>query len=57
MYWEARADYEDGTTVEKHFDYDEQVDDDIQQYEIESWLIERHPGCTWYSVNIVYEDE
>lgn len=56
-YWEAKADYRDGTTVEILFDYNEQVEDDVQQYEIESWLIERHPGCFWYSVNFVCDEE
>ena len=51
--WEARAEYEDGTSVERYFDYRTDMSDGDQQYELECWLIERHPGCTWYSVNFV----
>lgn len=51
--WEARTEYEDGTTIERLFDYSETVSDNEQQYNIECWLIERHPGCTWYSVNYI----
>lgn len=51
--WEARATYEDGTEVERYFDYNEYKDEDEQQWELECWLIERHEGCTWYSVNYV----
>lgn len=49
--WEARAEYADGTTVERFFEDDENKPDADQQYEIECWLLERHPDCTWYSVN------
>ena len=51
--WEARAEYADGTTVERLFEYNDRRSDNDQQYELECWLIERHPGCTWYSVNYV----
>ena len=51
--WEARAEYEDGTSVERYFDYRTDMSDGDQQYELECWLIERHPVCTWYSVNFV----
>lgn len=50
--WEARADYADGTTVERLFADNGRSDSD-QQYAIECWLLERHPDCTWYSVNYV----
>ncbi len=53
--WEARAEYEDGTSIERYFEYDESTNDSDQQHEIEEWLIERKPGCTWYSVNYVAE--
>lgn len=48
--WEARAEYADGTSIERLFADNGQSDAD-QQYSIECWLIERRPGCTWYSVN------
>ena len=54
MYWEARAEYADGTKIERNFAYDERRNDSDQQYDIEAWLIERHADCTYYSVNIVY---
>ena len=53
--WEARAEYADGTSVERHFAYDERRAESDQQYEIECWLIERHPNCTWYSVDFILE--
>lgn len=54
MYWEARAEYADGTNVDRFFEYDDRRNDNDQQYDIECWLIERHPDCIWYSVDIVY---
>lgn len=54
--WEARADYEDGTDICKYFPYSETVDDDKQQFEIEEWLVSRHEGCTWFSVNLISRD-
>lgn len=51
--WEARAEYADGTTVERLFAYSESTADGEQQYAIECWLLERHPDCTWYSVNYI----
>lgn len=55
--WEAKAEYADGTTVERLFDYiSGSIRQDNQaQYDIECWLIERHPDCIWYSVNYVEE--
>lgn len=55
--WEARAEYEDGTTIERLFADQPDVDDNEMQYRLESWLICKHPGCTWYSVNYIYEEE
>jgi len=57
MYWEARAEYSDGTSVERLFEYDERKDENEQQQEIEEWLISKHDGCTWYSVNFVFDAE
>lgn len=56
--WIARAEYADGTSVEKRFPYHEHgvyERECERQYELECWLIERHDGCTWYSVD--YEEE
>ena len=52
-YWEARAIYEDGTEIERMFDYNYDLTENDQVYEIECWLLERHEGCTWYSVDWV----
>lgn len=52
--WEARAEYEDGTTIEQLFS-DNSLPEGEQQYRIEEWLLSRHPGCTFYSVNYVLE--
>lgn len=52
--WIARAEYEDGTTIEKTFSYNENGNytlENERQYEIECWLIEAHEGCVWYSVD------
>lgn len=57
-YWEARAEYADGTEVCKNIPYiaGSIRQDNEEQYRIEYELIERgnnHGGCTWYSVNYV----
>ena len=54
--WEAVAEYSDGTNVRRLFSYDERRNENEQQYDIECWLIERHDGCTYYSVNYISED-
>ncbi len=54
--WEARAEYENGISVERLFAYDEHRNEDDQQYDIECWLLGRHPNCTWYSVTLVSID-
>ena len=51
--WEARAEYADGTTVSRYFEYDDRRPESEQQYDIECWLIDRHPDCTWYSVDYI----
>ena len=55
-YWKAKARYADGSTVERYFDYNDKKSESEQQYSIECWLIERHPECVWYSVDIVEDD-
>ena len=55
--WEARAEYADGSTVSRLFAYDETAPEEDQQYNLECWLIERRPGCTWYSVNYIEQEE
>ncbi len=49
--WEARAEYEDGTSIERYFEPNDNITENEDQYGIECWLLEEHPGCTWYSVN------
>lgn len=49
--WEARAEYMDGTVVERYFESDPHKSENDEQQEIEEWLITRHDDCTWYSVN------
>ena len=54
--WEACAEYADGTSIRKTFPYNENGNysrENERQYELECWLIERHPGCTWYNVNYI----
>lgn len=51
--WEARAKYDDDTDICKYFPYDKEENDDEEQYVIEEWLISRHKGCVWYSVNLI----
>ena len=56
--WEARAEYADGSTIEKTFPYNENGNsllENQRQYEIECWLLEQHEDCTWYSVNYIEE--
>lgn len=54
--WNAVAEYEDGTRIEKNFIYRENgnyVAECEKQYQLECWLIEQHEGCTYYSVSYV----
>lgn len=56
--WEARAEYADGSTIDKTFPYNENGNsllENQRQYEIECWLLEQHEDCTWYSVNYIEE--
>ena len=51
--WEARAEYADGTTIERYCEDDPRANDNDQQYSIECWLLSARKDCTWYSVNYV----
>lgn len=53
MVWEACAIYEDGTSVKRLFWYTEEENDADQQYKLEEWLLTRHDGCKWLSVDLV----
>lgn len=56
--WQAVAEYEDGTSIEKFFPYNENGNFQMEierQYELEQWLVTRHDGCTYYSVSYVEE--
>ena len=56
--WEAKAEYADGTTVVRYFPYQENGNYYVElatQYELECWLLNYHPDCTWYSVDYVEE--
>ncbi len=53
--WEARADYEDGTSICEYYDNDGREDGE-QIYDLEEMLISRKEGCTWYSVNWITEE-
>lgn len=58
--WVARAEYSDGTSIEKAFAYNEHGNyllESKRQYELEAWLIEQHEGCIWYSVDYVDDEE
>lgn len=54
-YWEAYAEYADGTRIRRMFDYSETVREYEQQYRIECWLLGRHENCTFYTVNFIAE--
>ncbi len=59
--WIGKADYTDGTYIEKEFSYTADgnyVLESDEQYAIECWLIEQadeHGGIEWYSVDYVEE--
>lgn len=57
LVWFCVAEYEDGTRIEKTFPYfgGSIREDDQRQYDLECWLIERHEGCTYYSVCVIAE--
>ena len=52
--WEARAEYSDGSTIDRFFDG---TGTEEEQYNLECWLIEQEKECTWYSVNWIFDDE
>lgn len=56
--WLAVGEYSDGYSIEKTFpftatNYRAECE---QQHDIETWLIEHHDGCTYYSVVAVEND-
>lgn len=53
--WEAKAEYADGTTVERYFSANENISENEDQYNLECWLLGWHKDCVWYSVNWVNE--
>lgn len=58
--WEAVADYEDGTHIEKLFTYNENDNyskECERQHELEEWLLQKHEGCTFYSVACVEAED
>lgn len=55
-YWEAFAEYADGTVIRKLFPYYENgnyILENRRQYELEEWLISRHDDCMFYSVCVI----
>lgn len=54
--WVAAADYEDGTSIEQEFPYNEggnYLRENERQYELECWLfeqMEKHGAVLWYGV-------
>lgn len=55
--WEAYAEYADGTSIRKLFCQPERVSESDRQYDLECWLIERHPDCTFYSVSWIQDED
>lgn len=56
--WEARAEYEDGSTVYRLFEDNPYKTENEMQQDLECWLIERGKAvCTWYSVNWIFEED
>lgn len=56
-HWVASARYEDGTSIEQRFEPQTDISEFDDQYNLECWLIGRHEGCIWYSVDVEYETE
>lgn len=48
--WRAEALYEDGSRIDRLFEYDPTKTLADQQYELEAWLVERDKEIVWYSV-------
>lgn len=58
--WLAVAKYEDGTSIEQTFPYQEDGNYNAEcdrQHDLEEWLVTRHDGCTYYSVVYIEPDE
>lgn len=57
--WLGVAEYADGTRIEVKRPYNEgglYAAEEEKRYEIESFLVERREGCTYYSVVYVNDD-
>ena len=55
--WNAYAEYEDGTIIDKNFTnycsnntYEDECD---YPYYLEDWLINQHQNITFYSINLI----
>lgn len=55
--WEVRAEYADGTSLEKYFEDSNYKTDNEQQYELEEYAITFHECCVWYSVNYIWTED
>ena len=55
--WISYAEYADGSSIERTFPYIEEnsFSEQEKQYELEEYLITRHPDCIYYSVDVVDE--
>ena len=55
--WLAEIRYTDGTSLERYFEDNPHKGDDDMQYDLECWLLERHPEkeVEWYSVSYIYD--
>lgn len=53
--WEAKAEYADGSYINRYFDDNPDMGDAEQRYEIEAWLLDRRENCTFYSVDWIAE--
>lgn len=55
-HWNARAEYADGTVIDRDFAYREKGNANLEnerQYSLECWLMDQHDDITWYSVDFV----
>ncbi|MBR2644891.1 MAG: hypothetical protein IKD54_06330 [Clostridia bacterium] len=55
--WEAKAEYSDGSSVERYFADNARMSDSERQFQLEEWLLQYRDGCVWYSVTWIPDDE